>query len=115
MLRIISEHLEETVILHCFGRIVAGAEAEALKDAVACEADNREVILDLAGVEAIDARGLGLLVFLQTLGCALGYELELVNPAPRVREVLDLTRLDFVLDISHSESAEEPMSEHSAA
>jgi anti-anti-sigma factor len=115
MLRIIREHLADTVILQCFGRIVAGAEAEALKDAVACEADNRQVILDLAGVDAIDARGLGLLVFLQTLGCALGYELELVNPAPHVREVLELTRLDFVLDISHSEGAGESLSEHSAA
>ena len=115
MLRIVREHLADTVILQCFGRIVAGPEAEALKEAVACEADKRQVILDLAGVEAIDARGLGLLVFLQTLGCALGYELELVNPAPRVREVLDLTRLDFVLDISHAETAGEPTSEHAAA
>lgn len=115
MLRIVREHLADTAILQCFGRIVAGPEAEALKDAVACAADKSQVILDLAAVEAIDARGLGLLVFLQTLGCALGYELELVNPAPRVREVLTLTRLDFVLDISHSEGAGEPISEHAAA
>ena len=115
MLRIVTEHLADTAILQCFGRIVAGREAEALKDAVACEADKRQVILDLAGVAAIDARGLGLLVFLQTLGCALGYELELANPTPRVREVLDLTRLDFVLDISQSEGAEEPSSEPAAA
>ncbi len=115
MLQIVRQHLGDTVILQCFGRIVAGPEADFLKDAVACEADKRQVILDLAGVDAIDARGLGLLVFLQTLGCALGYELELLNPAPRVREVLDLTRLDFVLDISHSKGAGAPMSEHAAA
>lgn len=114
MLRIVSEHIGDMAILQCFGRIVAGPEAESMKDAVACEADKRQVILDLAGVEAIDARGLGLLVFLQTLGYALGYELELANPAPRVREVFDLTRLDFVLDISHSEGAGEPISEHAA-
>lgn len=115
MLQIVIEHLSDTVILHCFGRIVAGPEADFLKDAVAREADKRQVIVDLARVDAIDARGLGLLVFLQTLGCALGYELGLTNPTPRVREVLDLTRLDFVLDVSHAEGAKEAISEHAAA
>jgi anti-sigma B factor antagonist len=114
MLHIVREHLADTAILQCSGRIVAGPEAESLKDAVACEADKRLVILDLAAVDAIDARGLGLLVFFQTLGFALGFELELANPSPRVRKVLDLTRLDFVLEISHSEDAELPISEHAA-
>lgn len=59
MLRIVSQHQADTAILQCFGRIVAGPEAEALKDAVACAADKNQVILDLAGVAAIDARGLG--------------------------------------------------------
>lgn len=115
MLRIVREHLADTVILRCFGRIVAGPEAESLKDAVACEADKRQVILDLAGVEAIDARGLGLLVFLQTLGSALGFDLEVANPSPRVRELLGLTRLDSLLNISHLQRAGEPMKEHAAA
>jgi len=106
MLRIITEHIADTAVLHCFGRIIAGAEAETLKDAVAGEADKRLVMLDLAGVDAIDARGLGLLVFLQTLGYALGFDLQLTNPMPRMRELLDLTRLDSVLEITHSERAE---------
>ena len=59
MLRIVTEHTADATVLHCFGRIVAGGEVEILKGAVACEADNRLVILDLAGVDAIDARGLG--------------------------------------------------------
>ena len=115
MLQIITEQLADTAILHCYGRIVAGVEADSLKDAVAREADKRLVILDLAGVDAIDARGLGLLVFLQTLGYALGFDLQITNPATRVREVLGLTRLDSVLEISHSEDAEERISEHAAA
>ena len=54
----------------------------------------------LRGVEAIDAAGLGLLVFLHTLGHAVGFELQVRNPMPRVRELLELTRLDSVLEIS---------------
>ena len=114
MLRIITEHVADTTTLHCFGRIVAGAEAESLKDAVAQEADKRLVVVDLAGVDVIDARGLGLLVFLQTLGYALGFELEFANPTGRVGELLDLTRLDSVLEIANSR-AEAKISGHAAA
>lgn len=112
MLRIIAEHVADTTTLRCFGRIVAGAEADSLKDAVACEADKSIVVLDLSGVEAIDARSLGLFVFLRTLGYALGFELQFTNPAPRVREVLDLTRLDSLLELPHSEGAGARISEH---
>lgn len=115
MLRIVTEHLADATILRCFGRVVAGVEAESLKDAVASEAEKRLVVVDLAGVDAIDARGLGLLVFLQTLGYALGFDLQFKNPVPRVRDVLDMTRLNSVLEITSSESAEEPISEHAAA
>lgn len=114
MLRIITEHLADTAILNCYGRIVAGLEAESLKDAVACQADKRLVIVDLARVDAIDARGLGLLVFLQTLGYALGFNLQFTNPAPRVRAVLDLMRLDSVLEISPSPGAGAPVRQHAA-
>ncbi len=115
MLRIITEHLGDITILRLFGRIVAGPEVESLKDAVACEADERLVMIDLAGIDAIDARGLGLFVFFQALGCALGFELQLTNPARRVRELLELTRLDSVLEISHSEAVGEPISAHATA
>ena len=115
MLRIVVEHLADTTILHCSGRIVAGPEAESLKDAVAREVDKRQVIIDVEKVDAIDARGLGLLVFLQTLGYALGFDLQFTNPPPRVREVLDLTRLDSVLDIWRSEGTGEASGVHALA
>lgn len=115
MLRITSEHFANTAILHCFGRIVAGTEVESLRDAVAREADKRLVVVDLAGVDAIDARGLGLLVFLQALGCALGFELEFANPTYRVGQLLDLTRLDSVLEIAASQTAEGKIISHATA
>jgi anti-sigma B factor antagonist len=115
MLRISTEHLPDTAILRCYGRIVAGTEAESFKETVACEANKRLVMVDLAGVTAIDARGLGVLVFLQTLGYALGFALELANPTRRVWEVLDLTRLTSVLEISQTEAREKDLSGHAAA
>ncbi len=115
MLRILTDRIADIATLHCFGRIVAGTEAESLKDAVAREADKRRVVVDLAGVDAIDTRGLGLLVFLQTLGYALGFELEFANPTSRVEKLLDLTRLDLVLEIANSERAEGKISAHATA
>jgi anti-sigma B factor antagonist len=98
MLQVAVEHSADTAILHCVGRIVAGDEADVLKAAVMCQASRRVVLLDLAGVETVDAAGLGLLIFLQTTGYAVGFELQLTNPTRRVRELLELTRLDSVFE-----------------
>ena len=64
-----------------------------------CQADKNCVQLDLAGVETIDAAGLGLLVSVHTLGRVVGYELQLRNPVRRVRALLKLTGLESVLEI----------------
>ena len=104
MLRIIVERSTDTAILRCAGRIVTGKEVDTLKNALVCQADKRVVLLDLAGVEAIDAAGLGLLVFLQNLAYAAGFELQVTNPTRRVRELLELTRLDLVLAITSEEA-----------
>ncbi len=58
------------------------------------------VVLDLSGVEAIDAAGIGALVSLQ----AAGVYLRLMNPPKPVRDILALTKLDSVFEIYESES-----------
>jgi anti-sigma B factor antagonist len=99
MLQILVERSIDSAILRCFGRIVAGNEAHVLKDAVVCQGDKRVVTLDLAGVDIIDAGGLGVFVFLHRLGYMVGFELQLANPTDRVRDLLELTRLDSVFTI----------------
>lgn len=106
MLRIVVEHSMDSAVLRCFGRIIAGEEALSLRDAAMCQADKRSVVLDIAGVEFIDAAGLGLLVFLHTLGFAVGFELQILNPIHRIRKLLELTRLDSVLEIPLSDETE---------
>ena len=99
MLQVVVEHSADTVILRCVGRIVAGDEAHVLQDAVANQADKRVVLLDLAGVTGIDAAGLGLLLFLQILSCVAGFDLKLLCPSARVREMLEIAHLDSVFEI----------------
>jgi anti-anti-sigma factor len=109
MLQIVVEQSMDSALLHCSGRLVAGKEVSRLREAVMCQVEKRSVQLDLAGVEGIDAAGLGLLVSLHTLGCVVGFELQVRNPVRRVRKLLELTRLDSVLGILPLDERELPV------
>lgn len=93
MLTVAVKDSDDGVVLQCQGRIVKGGETAVLCAAITQEA--RNVTLDLAGVDAIDAAGIGLLVSLQ----ASGIYLRLLNPTEPVREVLRVTQLDSVFEI----------------
>jgi anti-anti-sigma factor len=86
------------VTVRCQGRLVFGLESALFGAAVPLH--RREIILvDLTGITAIDAAGIGALISLR----AAGSYLRLVNPSEKVRQVLRLTNLDSVFDISESE------------
>jgi len=65
----------------CAGRVVGPESLTALKDAVTSLSQLRVIVLDLSSVEIIDARGLGMLVFLHNWACATGIQVKLVNPS----------------------------------
>src|SRR5882757_8321119 len=87
-------------VLRCVGRIVRGDETALICAAVQLQA--RNIILDLTEIDAIDAAGIGLLVSLQ----AAGFYLTLMNPAPHVRDVLRVTKLDSIFEITELLSPE---------
>jgi anti-anti-sigma factor len=93
MLNVNVKDLSDAVILQCSGRLVRGEETALLCSAV--QQHGRTVILDLQGVEAIDAAGIGVLVSLQ----AAGVYLKLLNPTAPVRELLRITKLESVFEI----------------
>jgi anti-anti-sigma factor len=90
------------VTVRCQGRLVRGQETALLCAVI--QRRGRDIILDLSGVTALDAAGIGALVSLQ----AAGTYLRLVGPSLVVRQVLKLTSLDSVFEISESECCEEP-------
>ena len=114
MLTIKIENNGEVVVLRCAGRIVAGEEVASLKSAVLCHQDGKLVVLDLANVQMLDGAGMGLLAFLAGWTRVMGTKLKIVNPSRRVRELLELTNLDSVLEICFTEAATESIS-HPAA
>jgi anti-anti-sigma factor len=98
MLTVTTQQLGDVVTLRCRGRIVRGQETAILCAAV--EQQGRNLVLDLSGVDAIDAAGIGLLVSLQ----AAGIYLKLMNPTTQVREILRVTQLESVFEICESPS-----------
>ena len=95
-----SEQIGDVAVLQCAGRVVGPEAPSRLKDALTCLSQPRIVVLDLAAVQMIDARGLGMLVFLHNWACANGIQVKLVNPSRLVRKVLSVTGLTSVLQIS---------------
>lgn len=102
---------EETAIVRCVGRIGV-EETETLRIAVLSLSNSRTVVLDLASVDAIDAAGIGVLLFFHGWARVLGIDLQLMNPTRRVRELLELTHLNPVFKIL---SSEEPGWSHRTA
>jgi anti-sigma B factor antagonist len=55
--------------------------------------DTKLIVLDLTDLEWVDSMGLGTLVRLYVASKSAGVKLQLVNLAPKVRELLGLTNL----------------------
>jgi anti-anti-sigma factor len=64
--------------------------------------DLREIVLDLCHVERLSSAVLARIVWLRRRMNARGTTLRLVNVGPRVQQILQVTKLDQILDIAPS-------------
>jgi anti-anti-sigma factor len=94
MFKVTVEDSGEFVVLRCHGSLVHGDETSLLCTAV--HHHDRNLILDLSAVLTIDAAGIGALISLQTAGVYLRLE----SPTKPVREVLRVTGMESVFEIS---------------
>jgi anti-sigma B factor antagonist len=85
-------------VVNCRGRLVSGAEADAL---LACIDEllpmNSRILLHLGGIDYIDSGGLGLLVRCLTRVQNASGQLSVCALSSKVSDVLRITRLDSVL------------------
>jgi anti-sigma B factor antagonist len=81
----------------------AGAARDALHVAVAAGAD--ELVVDLSGVELLDATGLGVLVGTHRRARLAGRRLVLRDATPRVSRLFTLTRIDRIIAIEQTAAA----------
>ena len=103
MLKVHAHKLGDVTVLRLQGRIVLG-ETTTLRNGVLSQSHAGAVVLDLARVSGIDAAGLGVMLELREQTHAKGIEFRLMNVTRLVQQVLEMTRLDSVLEISSRES-----------
>jgi anti-sigma B factor antagonist len=60
---------------------------------------HNNVILDMAGVEALDSSGLGTILFLAKKCRALGGDLKIVSLRPEVKMVMEIVNFDKIFSI----------------
>jgi len=95
-----TEQIGDVAVLQCAGRVGGPESLTVLKEAVTNLSQLRVIVLDLSSVEMLDARGLGMLVFLHNWACVSGIQVKLVNPSKLAREMLEVTGLTSVLHVS---------------
>jgi anti-sigma B factor antagonist len=85
------------------GRLDVSSVADvraALHDAIDC--GTGDLVVDLSGVELIDATGLGVLLGADRRAKQQGRRIVLRDAAPRVRRILRVTRLQRVLTLDRA-------------
>src|ERR1700722_14166239 len=98
MLKITIQKLGDTSVLRCHGRMAAGDAGSILRSAVLSQRQTTMLVLDLARVDRIDAGGLGVLLGLREWACSHAIRFQLMNVTNQVEHVLELTKLDRVLE-----------------
>jgi len=99
MLKVHAKNLGTVAVLCLQGRIVRG-ETEILRNTLHSLSEVSAVILDLARVTTVDARGLGVMLELREQAESKGIRFELMNVTKLVSRVLEVTRLDSVFQIT---------------
>jgi anti-anti-sigma factor len=98
MLNATAQKLGDSTVLRCQGRIVIGDAYAILRNAALRQTHTRTLILDLAQVDRIDAGGLGVLLGLREWAYSHAIRFQLMNVINQVEHVLELTKLDRVLE-----------------
>lgn len=90
-------------VVDCEGRLVFGEESASLRDAVrSLLLMNKNIVLNLGGVNYIDSGGLGTLVSLYTTAGNAGGAIRLASLTQRVGDLLQVTKLVTIFEVHDS-------------
>jgi anti-sigma B factor antagonist len=105
-LKITSREVDGVLVLVLEGRVVFGEEASALHEKLqsVLTAGKEKLVLDLKDVKMIDSSGLDTLVTAHNSAKSRGARLRLCNLGTRSNELLRVTRLVDVFEVSASEA-----------
>jgi anti-sigma B factor antagonist len=103
---IIVRQVGNVAVVDITGNIVFGEESAALHDVVSglLKKGQKQILLNLGGVNYIDSMGMGSLVGASTSVRKQGGELKLLNLSNKVTDVMQMTRLYTVFDVMIDEA-----------
>jgi anti-sigma B factor antagonist len=104
-LKISIREMDDVAVLALDGRIVLGEETSSLREKVKSllGEGKKKVVLDLKNVTLIDSSGLGALVAAHSSAKSDGASLRLCNLGARSNELLQVTKLYTVFEVSNTE------------
>jgi anti-sigma B factor antagonist len=106
-LKITSSDMDGASVVVLEGRIVLGEESQSLREKLKnlLAEGKKTIILNMSQVEYIDSTGLGTLVASQVSAKTHGASLKLSNLGKKFSELLQLTRLLTVFEVSDTKAA----------
>ena len=105
-LKITNREVDGVSVLTLDGRIVLGEETVALRERVKglLSDGKKKLVLDLKNVTLIDSSGLGALVSAHSSAKSGGATLRLCNLGSKTNQLLQITKLVTVFEVSDSEA-----------
>jgi len=102
-----TRQVDGVTVLDLSGRITLGDGSVTLRDAVqdSLSKGSKHILLNLGGVDYIDSSGVGELVSAFTSVRNAGGELKLLHLTKKVHDLLQITKLYTVFDVSDDEAA----------
>ena len=99
-LELSTRSMDGIAVVDCHGRLIFGEESASLRDGVKnLLTFNKQIVLNLAGVNYIDSGGLGTLVALYTTARNSGGAIKLAALTQRVGDLLQVTKLLTVFEV----------------
>jgi len=97
----------DVLVLHLQGPITLGQATQRLRDLIqdTVASGRTKIVLNMAEVYYIDSSGLGELVASSTHALRQGAKIKLMKLAPRVQDVIQLTKLYQVIEVYPDEDS----------
>jgi anti-sigma B factor antagonist len=95
--------VDGTATVTCHGRITIETSELFKSEVKSLAAGHQRVLADLSDVDFVDSFGLGSVLAAYVSARATGCELQLINVNPRVKDLLNMTRLATILEQPASE------------
>jgi len=95
------------IVVHLQGNITLGRDTQKFRDIIqnTLDSGHRNILLNLAEVYYMDSSGLGELVASHTTTRTQGGQLKLMKLAPRVKDLVQLTKLYQLFEVFNDEDS----------